>query len=32
MNVVKTEKYNTNNGWGFGGGIGVKTIYESLNN
>lgn len=29
MNVVKIEKFNTNNGWGFGGGIGTKTIYDN---
>jgi hypothetical protein len=29
MNIVSTEKYNTNNAWGFGGGIGVKTTFDN---
>lgn len=26
---IKVEKFNTNNAWGFGGGIGTQTTYES---
>lgn len=29
MKVVKTEKYNTTNNWGFGGGVGVETTYDN---
>lgn len=29
MKVVKTENYNTNNDWGFGGVIGVETTYDN---
>lgn len=29
MNPIKTERFNTNNGWGFGGAIGVETIYDN---
>jgi hypothetical protein len=29
MQVISTEKYNTNNAWGFGGGIGVKTTFDN---
>lgn len=29
MNVIKTEKMNTNNGWGFGGWIGKREIFDN---
>jgi hypothetical protein len=27
VEVLSVEKYNTNNDWGFGGGIGTRTTY-----
>lgn len=27
--IVKTESFNTNNSWGFGGGIGTYTYYDN---
>ena len=29
MKVISTEKFNTNNGWGFGGGVGTETVYDN---
>lgn len=29
MQVIKTEKVNSNNGWGFGGWIGTRTYYDN---
>lgn len=29
MQVVKTESFNTNNDWGFGGAAGVYTYYDN---
>ena len=26
--IIKQEKFNTNNGWGFGGAIGTITTYS----
>lgn len=29
MNIVNEYKFNTNNAWGFGGGIGTDTTYDN---
>lgn len=29
MNLIKKEKYNSNNGWGFGGEIGYYYYYDN---
>lgn len=29
MKIISAEKFNTNNGWGFGGGIGTETVYDN---
>lgn len=29
MNIVRTQKVNTNNAWGFGGKVGTYTFYDN---
>lgn len=29
MKAIKKERFNTNNAWGFGGGIGTETTFDN---
>jgi hypothetical protein len=29
LSLIGTERFNTNNGWGFGGSIGTQSIYSN---